>query len=195
MASLLNAVKHGQPAGHNFSKPRIVRAKWVTLAIPHPRWEAFVICTLIRTCYDQRLFQIWSFYMYLHPLRQHERQCQMYEIRKIAWKEKRTSRTLKVIATTITYYQWPVVTTSLSCTVFDILSIICRNLKRSRDCDHAPLRDYLLIVASQCAIVWRCLRDSAFSRFEFDRIPACDEWTSHADTRWRLIPRQHSVTR
>ena len=33
------------------------------------------------------------------------------------------------------YYQWPAVTTSLSCTVSEILSIICQNVKKSRDHD------------------------------------------------------------
>jgi len=32
---------------------------------------------------------------------------------------------------------------SLSCTINEILSIISQNLKRSHDCDHAHLRDYL----------------------------------------------------
>jgi len=45
---------------------------------------------------------------------------------------------------------------SLSCTISQILSIIFQNLKRSRDHDHAHLRDYLSIwrpilhMANQC---------------------------------------------
>jgi len=62
--------------------------------------------------------------IHLHTLWQHERQCQMYKIGKFAHEkfaiEKRPSKTLKVMLldrSHITYYQWPVVTTFLSCTV------------------------------------------------------------------------------
>jgi len=48
----------------------------------------------------------------------------------------------------ITDYQQPVVTTSPSYTVSEILAIISKNLKRSHVCDHAHLRDYLSIQQS-----------------------------------------------
>jgi len=41
-------------------------------------------------------------------------------------------------------YKTSIATTSLSCTVSEILSLISQNLKRSRDCEHIPLGGNLL---------------------------------------------------
>jgi len=56
---------------------------------------------------------------------------------------------------TFSYY-CSIVTMSLSCTISELLSRISQNLKRSRYCDHAHLRDCLSIrrltfhMANQC---------------------------------------------
>jgi len=47
--------------------------------------------------------------------------------------------------------------------------------------------DLLHNKTSPCAIVWCCLRDATFSRF--DTIPACNTQTHRqTGTRWRLLP-------
>jgi len=43
----------------------------------------------------------------------------------------------------MTSYSSSIVTMSLSCTVSEILSLICQNLKRSRDPKHIPFGDNL----------------------------------------------------
>ena len=45
-----------------------------------------------------------------------------------------------------TSYSNLIETMRLSCTVFEILSLIFQKLKRSRDSDHAPFKDDLLSI-------------------------------------------------
>ena len=56
---------------HNFSKSRIVHATMGHMSPTLPSCHPYA-----RTCDNECLCQIWS--SYFHPLRQHERQCEIY---------------------------------------------------------------------------------------------------------------------
>jgi len=58
----------------------------------------------------------------------------------------------------------------LSCTVFEILSLIFQKLKRSRDNDHAPFRDNLSFVS------WDLLCSTHIPNLKCLRTPATKKW-------------------
>jgi len=104
------------------------------------------------TCYNQCLCQIWSSFLTSPVTATWKAMPNVQNTKNCTWKGLQQANDLQghsmsslLDRSYITSYQWSVVTTFLSCTVSEILSTNCQNLKRSCDCDWVwphPLKDW-----------------------------------------------------
>jgi len=69
-------------------------------------------------------------------------------------------------------------TARLSCTVFEILSLICQKLKRSRDSDHAPFSDHASRIRTGhfrdglSSVEWDLICSTHIPNLKYLRLPA-----------------------